>query len=302
MRSIEWIVDRATASRNVQAEIVSFFLWPERTVAQWDADLTAIAVARLAELKARVVLRSQAENLDNTLAQIEGTSRKIVRLGKTRYRNQRVNLAMFESVDITGVSRDATIREGREVLETWLSVEAAWEPSEDLTSGSFGSLLAAAEAQQILWLRKHTEWRRKALIVEDLAVKLDDLNVAWYSDATAELPEGTVAGNLVRTVPTTYNPPPGVGQAVLSNLMVTADGAVHFDAEAPHATRMTYLHKGPGMQEYEVVVADTTQRSLTYHHALPGLHLFKAFGENSGGAGADSPPLTVEVQAQANVA
>lgn len=302
MRSIEWAVDRALASRNVQAEIIAVYLWPERTVLQWDADLTAIESARLLELQGRVAVKSQAELLDSSLADIESISRKVVRLAKTRYRNQRVPSGMYADLRITAVSRDVIIDEGREVLETWLSVEAAWEPSEGLTTGSFGSLIAAAEAQQKIWLRKQTEWRKKALIVEDCALNLDELNVAWYSDATTQVPAGTVAGDLIRTVPTTYNPPPEVGQAVLSNVMTTPDGTIHFDAAAPHATKITYLHKGPGMLEYEIVVAHSTERSLTYHQALPGLHLFKAFGENSGGHGADSAPLVVEVQAQANAA
>lgn len=302
MRSIEWAVDRATATRNVQAEILAFFLWPERTVAQWDADLAAIVVARLAELQARVALKSQAETLDNTLAEIEGASRRVVRLAKTHYRNDPVKLGMFEDLTITGVSRDVILKEGREVQAIWSEVDGTWRPAEDLTNGGFGSLIASGEAQLLVWGRKHAAWRHKARLVEDLALKLDDLNVAWYSDATTELAEGTVAGDLVRTVPTTYNPPPEVGQAVLSNVMTAPEGTIHFDADAPHATKFTYLHKGPGMEDYEILVANTAERSFTYHNALPGLHLFKSFGENSAGHGPDSATLAVEVQAQANVA
>ena len=302
MRSIDWAVVRGTATRNMQAEVILDFDWKEHTVAQWDADLAAIGAARLLELQARVAVKSQAETLDNTLAQIESASRRIVRLAKTHYRKEPVKLAMFDDLTITAVSRDVIIKEGREVHANWSEVEGTWKPAEDLVNSAFGSLIAAAESQLIILGRRQAAWRHKAKIVEDLAQKLDELNVAWYSDATTELAAGTVSGDLVRTVPTTYNPPPEVGQAVLSNVMTTPDGTIHFDAAAPHATKITYLHKGPGMEDYEILEAHSTERSFTYHHALPGLHLFKAFGENSAGHGEDSATLAIEVQARANAA
>ncbi len=45
-------------------------------------------------------------------------------------------------------------------------------------------------------------------MLNQLAAGLEEINVAWYADATRVFPEGTAEGEMIRgTIPTTYDPP-----------------------------------------------------------------------------------------------
>jgi hypothetical protein len=85
-----------------------------------------------------------------------------------------------------------------------------------------------------------------------------------------------------------------VGQAVIKN--VTVNGStVRFEAEAPHATTFTYLHKAPGQQVFAVVQANTTEKVVSLAGLAVGEHSFKAFGANSQGIGPESAEAAVLV-------
>ena len=127
---------------------------------------------------------------------------------------------------------------------------------------------------------------------------VDADSVAWYAAATRKFPAGTVEGDMLRsTVPTTSRPESPVGQAVISNVMVSGTD-IHFDCAAPHATRFTYLHQTPGASGFVVVVAETPEASLTLHGQIAGLHKFKALGRNSRGTGPESAVAEVTVAAE----
>jgi hypothetical protein len=297
MKSIPFVLERAEATRNAQSEIATAWVWPEKTVLQWDADIADLKARQLAELQARVALQSQNELWDSALDEIAANTRKVVRLAKTRHRNDPVKLQMFSGITVSTSSRDRIYNSGRELSEVWNSVDALWEPLTGLTAGGFGSALGNADGQKTFSQRKYTLWRRRAIELEVKALALDELNVAWYSDAITRFAEGTVEGDLIRsTVPTTTQSAEPVGQAVISHLMAV-DGTIHFDCLADHATRFTYLHRLPGATEYEVLLADTDETSVTLEDQPPGEHSFKAFGSNSQGDGPESTPASVTVAA-----
>jgi len=56
---------------------------------------------------------------------------------------------------------------------------------------------------------------------------LEDLNEAWYAEATKVFPAGTAEGDMIRsTVPTTYTPPaPSTSQAAAPAAPATAPTA-----------------------------------------------------------------------------
>ena len=130
------------------------------------------------------------------------------------------------------------------------------------------------------------------------AQALDKDCVAWYAAATIKFKAGTSQGDTIRsTVPTTYNPPPPVGQAVFSNIMVVG-GEIHFDCTAAHATRFTYLHQPPGSPVFVVLFADSPLSSLMLHNQPAGVHRFKAIPRNSGGEGQESEVIEITVAQQ----
>lgn len=302
MKSTAFVLDRASASRNAQSEIASQWVWGEKTVLQWDSDIAAVKGAQLDELDARVSLLANTEEWDAQLANVEETTRKLLRLAKTHFRNDSVKLAMFQDITFTRGSRERIYSVGRQVWEVWDNVDSAWTPITGLDVGGFGSMLSNVDAKKGLNDRLYTTWRRNVLELQRKVDLLDDANVAWYSDATTRFAEGTLEGDLVRsTVPTTSDPVEPVGPATISGLIAN-NGTIHFDVTAEHATRFTVFHRSPGAPQYVVLVSDSPESATTLDNQAPGVHWFKAFGTNSDGSSAESQPVSVQLAAVAAAA
>ncbi len=301
MKSVLFVVTRALATRNVQAALAALWIWIEKTVQGWDDALAAIAQKENALSAALVAMRSQAQVLDGSLEEVTRISRDVVRLGKSRFRNEAEKAALYHSVRLEFDGRPLTQKTGRSVYEVWAKTDAAWVPLPDLTLSVLGSLLAAAEAQEAVLSQKRTAWRAAGIAVMTAAAALDRDNVAWYNDATVRFPADTEQGQLIRSmVPTTTTAQPAVGQAVIENLMV-AGRELHFDVSAAHATSYTYYQLAPGASEWVAVLSNVPQTSLTLHDQPVGEHRFKAVGHSSRGSGAASAEAVVTV-AEAAVA
>jgi hypothetical protein len=298
MKSFPFVKNRALATRQAQASVADQWVWSEKTVAQWDSALTDLENLSAAERTANVNLQSQIANWDVTLKSIERTARDVVRLGRTRFRRDPARLALFKAIRVQSGGRESVQQSGLAVLELWNQADAAWEPLPGITSASFGALLATSTTQKISYTEKFTAWREASAALMARAETLDDDCVAWYSDATTRFRQGTPEGDLIRsTVPTTTSPTEGVGQAVISHLLVTGAGTIHFDCVAPHATRFTYLHKPPGSPQFVVLLAETTETSVTLEGQPAGEHRFKAFGSNSQGVGEESEEAVLTLAA-----
>jgi hypothetical protein len=295
IRSILFVDTRATASKAAQDIVKALWEWDEKTVAQWIADLAEFDVLDVAETTKRAELRSAALAWDETAAGIKQMTQDIVRLAKVRFRKQPAKLDHFTVLKTGSRSRSGIYDQGRAAEKAWLETDPSWAPWPDMSASVLGSSLASALALGDVHAVKKALWRTAASALRNKARALDDDCVGWYAAATTKFPAGTTQGDMIRsTVPTTYNPPPEVGQAVLSHLMVQ-DRTVHFDCDAPHATKFTYMYQAPGSPVFVVVTALTKERSFTMANLGPGVHRFKAFGRNAGGEGAESAVLEVTI-------
>lgn len=295
IRSILFVDTRATATKAAQDIVKALWTWEEKTVPQWVADLAEFDVLDVAEVTKRAELRSAALALDSTLSTVKEITKDVVRIARSRYRKQPTKLDHFTPLKTNGRSRATIYDQGRAAEKAWALTDPAWEPVEEVSLAVLGSALANALALEDTHVAKHALWRDAASALRAKARGLDEDCVAWYVDATTQFDGGTTQGDMIRsTVPTTYNPPPDVGQAVLSHLMVQ-DKTVHFDCDAPHATKFTYMYQAPGSPAFVVVTALTKEKSFTMENLVPGLHRFKAFGRNSGGEGQESAVLEVTI-------
>ena len=294
-RSLLFVETRATASKVAQDIVKTLWTWEEKTVPQWIADLAEFDVLDVDEVAKRAELRSAAAAWDGTLSTIKVFTKDVVRLGRIRYRNDPAKLEQFKALRTNGKSRKDIYDQGRDLEKAWLAIEPTWVPMTDLTNGVLGSALGSALALGDTHAAKKGLHDNAATCFRNKARRLDADNVAWYGAATTHFKAGTDQGDMIRTtVPTTYNPPPDVGQAVLSHLMLQ-DNTVHFDCDAPHATRFTYMYQPPGSPVFVVVTALTREKSFTLGNLAPGVHRFKAFGRNSGGEGEESAVLEVTI-------
>ena len=254
---------------------------------------------RIGEINQRAEWRAKAATWDLTLAQIQRVTRDVKREGLYHFRNQPSVLSRFRSLRTDAQNRDAIYNQGEAARAAWAKADAEWAYDPDFPQSAFGSLLATALAQESAHANAFEDWRTAASTLKATAKVLDTDCVAWYAAATRQFKKGTAQGDAIRsTVPTTYVPAPPVGQAVISNIMVSG-GTIHFDCAAPHATRFTYLHLPPGGGEFAVLFADSPLKNITLHDQPAGLHRFKAIPSNSGGEGEASEVVEITVAAEA---
>ena len=298
MISIDFTRTRAQATRDAQASLASpplTWIWSEKSMPQWDGDLVALDQLKIDESAKRTKWRNAAELWQADINRIQQITRDAVRKGTFRFRNDPVKLQLFEALSTDATSRSGVYEQGLAARDAWQEVDPAWQLSTEDTLPVFSSLLTASLAKQSVESAKFTAWRLASAALMNKARLVNEEAVAWYAEATRQFPEGTTEGDMVRSaVPTTTRSEPEVGPAVISNVVIGA-GSVHFDVEAPGATRFTFLQQAPGSPAFVVVVADSPDGHLSVSGQPAGLHRFKAFGSNSGGTGPESAVAEVPV-------
>ena len=301
MNSIAFITERLQATCSTQQNLSTAtppWVWSQKTVPSWAAEVTLLEQLRIAEITKRAEWRATAATWDGDLAIIARITRDVKREGSFAFRGDAVKRELFRALRTEARSRDDIYNQGEAARAAWALVDPLWTYEEEVTLGSFGSLLAVALTRKSTHQTALTAWRSAAAKLRNKALAVDADNVAWYAAATRQFRAGTEKGDLIRsTVPTTYRPPPPVGQAVIAPVMV-AGGTIHFDCAAPHATRFAYLHQPPGAPGFAVLAADTAEASVTLANQPAGVHRFQAVGRNSGGDGPASVVVEVTVAAQ----
>ena len=301
MISIEHTQNRAEKTRDAQTALATSpgWVWNKHTVVQWNTDITMLQQLNSAEIAARTQWRNAAELWQVSIDRIQFITRQFVSIGRVQFQENPVKAALIDRLHTDGESRADIQEQGEAARDAWTAVDAAWEITEEMSLGAFGSLLSGALATKQTHGGKETALHIAELTLNFKAQEVDKLNLAWYAEATRRFGKDTLAGALIRrTVPTTTRPDKPVGQAVISHLMAAAGGGIHFDCAAPHATKFTYLHQPPGAPAFFVVLADSPEKSLTLHNQPAGLHKFKAIGRNSRGEGAESAVAEITLSAE----
>lgn len=85
-----------------------------------------------------------------------------------------------------------------------------WSPLPANTLATFKALRKqCAEDLQTAYSDAHTNWSKESKKLAAMGRALEDLNEAWYADATEVHAGNTPEGQVIRSsVPTTYTPPP----------------------------------------------------------------------------------------------
>ncbi len=274
------------------------WVWSGKPAAQWGADHTTLEQMRIDEINKRAAWRAAAATWDLGLGNIHRVTRDVKREGVYYFRAQPAVLPRFRALRADAESRERIYNQGEAARALWAKADGAWVFDAEVEISAFGSLLANSLAEKAAHANAFEDWRTAASKLKVTAQACDQACVAWYAAATRKFKAGTAQGDTIRsTVPTTYVPPPPVGQAVFSNILVSA-GTIHLDCTAPHATRYAYLHMPPGATEFLVLFADSPLKSLTLENQAPGLHRFQAIPRNAGGEGEASAVIEITVAQQ----
>jgi hypothetical protein len=231
--SIDFLKERADKTRSVQAQIAATWLWPLKTVAQWEADVLALdktvegSLAQLS-IEAHTVAEAARGDLDARLAAIHTITVSVVGVMRVRAQRQPELGPVVDELSARADSRKGIEEEGTAVLSAW-KLEfggAAFVPAPGVTYDAFRELFygRAADAgatppvTALDSLRELKDAYSDASTIDRretgrLNARLGIVErdcVDWYAEATKVFVEGTEIGDLIRSevpVSSDYNPP-----------------------------------------------------------------------------------------------
>ncbi len=216
--SIEFIKERGTKTISAAKQVAGRWTWEEMTIDQMQAKL--VAITGNSTVTPPVIGQEQiASSSEQTMlaargtwdAQLDELHRRTVQgvgMSKNRNRNNPANLAVLSALTARGTSRAETLAEALAWESAWAKVDPTWSPLPANTLAAFQTLRKqCAEDLQQAYADALADYRQEAEKLNDLAAELEEINVAWYADATTVFPVGTASGDMIRsTVPTTYTP------------------------------------------------------------------------------------------------
>lgn len=216
--SIEFIKDRAVKTISAAKQLSPGWVWQEKPIADLEAQLAAIAGDKNAtppvigqeELLSatKQVMLNKRGVWDSNLDQLHRWTMQGVGMAKSKFRNNAATLSQLDALTARGTSRSETLDEALAWESAWANVDAAWAPMPANTLGAFKALRKSCNEEfKTDYSDARADWREDAEKLSQLGRDMDDVDVAWYADATRAFPEGTPEGDMIRgTVPTTYVP------------------------------------------------------------------------------------------------
>jgi hypothetical protein len=237
--SIDFLKNRVDKTRSVQTQIAATWLWPLRTVAQWQADGAALdksVEGSLANLATEAHTKAEAArgDLDTRQEAIHAQTVAVVGVMRVRSQRQPELQAVVDELSARADSRDGIEKEGTACLSAW-KLEfggEAFVPAPGLTYAGFRELFSGRAADPAatppvtalpsLRVLKEAYSDNSTIARRErgrLNVKLSTVErdcQDWYAEATKVFVAGTEIGDLIRAeVPTsdqygTSTPPPPV--------------------------------------------------------------------------------------------
>lgn len=202
------IMERVAATVATQVILADRWVWSEKDLAAWEAEVDAIqnpmtgwSVRRETEVTARDLAEGALETALKTLHDSTVSGVSIVRI---RWRRQPERLLVLAGLSASGTTAAEILEEAERWELAWEEIDPAWEPVAGLTLTVFQVQIAAARAAQ-------REVRRGALrtrlVTGQYGMALHAINdaaQAWYAEATATFRQDRSASELLDSIPTTY--------------------------------------------------------------------------------------------------
>ena len=216
--SLDFIKNRSVKTIAAAKTVADTWVWDEKTIAAMQDQLDAIAgdtnatpiilghEAAVSDLE-QVMLAGRAA-WDGALDRLHRLTMQALGLARTKFRNDAAKTAQLDGLSSRGTSRTVTLAEALALDSAWNSIAPAWAPLPANTLPAFQALRKQCNEQlQADYATKQSALREAAETLSVMAADLEDVNQAWYADATRVFLVGTPEGDMIRgTVPTTYSP------------------------------------------------------------------------------------------------
>jgi hypothetical protein len=202
--SIGFVLGRAEATRAVLESLVGTWVWEDKTVEGWAADLTAVR-AKQAQVE------GLDQDVDRARADVEAAIKDLssrtghgLGMARAKYRKDPVTLGALSGLDAKVESRQDAIDDAVAWEEAWAKLpDPDWTPSPTNTRAAFSALRQAAAAKLEALNTLVAEERKARKELNQLVGELWEDCIAWYQAACLVFPDGTPEGRAIRAgIPT----------------------------------------------------------------------------------------------------
>jgi hypothetical protein len=192
------IINRAKATRHAQGDVQSSWRWNEKTLEQWDTEISDLQ--RMQEIcsSAAFTRNRNRAALDAALQDLHRRTMQCLAMAKFHFRDNPSKLEAFGRLTSEGASRLGIAREAMDLETAWQNVEPEWAPTDANTLASFQALRKQCTELDASYIAAYGAWRTQSEILNQKAAALNEANIAWYAAATRIFPDGTVEGDRIR--------------------------------------------------------------------------------------------------------
>jgi hypothetical protein len=303
--ALDSIMERALATNQVMVTLGNPpYGW------HWTGESSGAYNGRIGMVEDQVEVLSLAEaatslcagQWDAQLDSLLEDARLGVNLGRFKFRADTAKLKLCENLTFPTAGRDKRYKQLLAFEAVWQKADPAWVFKTGLTLAIYSSrreaLVTTFEPNHVA---AETNEKHQRAILHFWADELNEVSVQWYAVATSTFAEDTVPGQLIRTIPTTYNPNRPPGELIFTTSMSTGPNSVHLLWRAARGERFYILAQAPDQPGYQVILDGVSGKEWIGLGLTAGLWKFKGYATNAEGTGEESEVIELNV-ANANAA
>ena len=223
------------------------------------------------------------------------------RAGRIKYKAQPVNLHLFKTLKYPTAGRDNRYKQAHAFEKVWNKLGgSAWNFKTGLTFEIFKQRREALLTIEDNHVAAETDEKHERALLHSMADDLNTFSVDWYAVATETFGPATVPGQLIRTIPTTYDPARPPGKLRFTAHMSGMPNTIHLAWRASRGQQYYISALAPDGQEYDIILDGVTDTEWIGLSMTAGLWKFKGHATNQYGEGAESDVVEITVaQSQA---
>jgi hypothetical protein len=187
----DFTLDRAQNTRNAQNTIKARWMWSEKTLDQWDADIKALEAQNETAGKTQAAMLTKRAGMDTALDQLDRWTGEGLTLMRLKLRNDPGKLATLDTLTANGTSRANKLSEALAWENAWDEIDNTFAPTLENNFTAFEALRKQCVGLFEQYGAAETDVTRDNNLLTTLVAKLEDDNQAWYKAATKICKRGT---------------------------------------------------------------------------------------------------------------
>jgi hypothetical protein len=200
--TLEFIEDRAVKTISAAKQVAVTWTWPEESPDQMQAQLETITgnssstppVVGQEEIvsQARRAMDLASGQWETQLAELHRRTVQGLNMAKNNFRNDPASLAVLGGLSASSNSHKETLDEALAWESAWSNLAPTWNPTTTKTLAAFKILRKqCAEDMQTAYSDARANWRAEVETLNSMANDMEQVDEAWYADATRVFPAGT---------------------------------------------------------------------------------------------------------------